>query len=81
MVVELLPEVSAHLMELDIPLNMVVVNWFLCLFVNSLPLEITLRVWDLMFLDGIQMIFRAALALLKTNQVALDKRFNFHIFC
>jgi len=64
----LLPQLSRHLADLQIPISVISDDWFLCLFVNSLPLRTTLRVWDLMFLEGIDPIFRGALAILTINQ-------------
>ncbi len=40
----------------------------MCLFVNTLPLETTLHVWDCMFCEGPKVLFRAALTLLKINE-------------
>jgi len=68
MVEKMLPGLSRHLADLQIPISVISDNWFLCLFVNSLPLRKTLRVWDLMFLEGIDPIFRGALAILTINQ-------------
>ena len=63
-----LPDISKHLEKLEIPYCNLADRWFLCLFVDSLPLEFTLRIWDLMFLDGISIIFRSALALFSLSQ-------------
>ena len=39
-------------------------NWFLTMFVTSLPLESTLRVWDVLFFDCCSsVLFRCSLAL------------------
>ena len=39
-------------------------QWFLCLFVNSLPLETCLRVWDILFFERCSsVLFRVAMAL------------------
>ena len=39
-------------------------QWFLCLFVNSLPLETCLRVWDAFFFERCaSVLFRIGLAL------------------
>ena len=43
-------------------------NWFLCLFVNTLPLETSLHVWDCLFSEGVKTLFRCALALMKVNE-------------
>ena len=44
------PDVGRHLQHLGADVTCCVfVQWFLCLFVNSLPLEGFLRVWDIAF--------------------------------
>lgn len=47
--------------------QLVSVQWFLCLYVNCLPLETTLRVWDVFFYEGSVTLFRIALALIKQS--------------
>lgn len=58
------PRLAAHLEGLGAHVAGVSSQWFLCLFVNSLPLESALRVWDLFFFQGCaSVLFRVALAL------------------
>ena len=58
------PRLAAHLDKLGAHVAGVSTQWFLCLFVNSLPLETCLRVWDLFFLEQCaSSLFRVALAL------------------
>jgi hypothetical protein len=45
-----MPRLARHLQDLEVDLTGVCVSWFLCLFVDVLPWETTLRVWDLFFL-------------------------------
>jgi hypothetical protein len=68
---EKLPKVHNHLEKLKFPLQPIVMNWFLCLFVNSMPLDTILHIWDCMFSEGPKMMFRSALALLKVNDKAI----------
>jgi Rab-GTPase-TBC domain/FYVE zinc finger/LIM domain len=63
-----LPRVYEKLQVMQMPLETLTINWFLCLFVNSMPLETALRVWDCMFNEGAKVIFRAGLAMLKINE-------------
>lgn len=44
-------------------MDLLLTKWLICLFVNHLPLETELLVWDLFFLKGSQVIFRVALTL------------------
>jgi hypothetical protein len=58
------PRLAGHLERLGAHVAGVSTQWFLCLFVNSLPLETCLRVWDLFFLEACaSALFRVALAL------------------
>ena len=58
------PRLSAHLEGHGVNVSSVSTNWFLCIFVNSLPLESCLRVWDIFFLECCSsVLFRVALAL------------------
>ncbi len=44
-----LPAVAVHLDAVGADIACVFAQWFLCAFVNSLPLETCLRVWDVLF--------------------------------
>jgi len=60
---EKLPGVWRHLEDREINLETVVYNWLLCLYVNTLPLEATLRVWDVLFNEGPKILIRVAVGL------------------
>ncbi|KAI3657756.1 hypothetical protein MP638_001021 [Amoeboaphelidium occidentale] len=49
-------------------LKIITVEWFLKLFVDILPTETYLRIWDCLFYEGNKILFRAALTLLKMHQ-------------
>ncbi|GAB6030205.1 hypothetical protein CHUAL_005880 [Chamberlinius hualienensis] len=40
-------------------------EWFMCVFTRTLPWSSVLRVWDMFFCEGVKVIFRTALVLLK----------------
>ena len=42
---EKLPERTDHYSDCDISLTNVTFHWFLCLFINVLPLEVTEFIW------------------------------------
>ncbi|KAJ1983859.1 hypothetical protein H4R34_001001 [Dimargaris verticillata] len=46
-------------------------HWFPLLFVDVLPIESVLRVWDCFFYEGSKVLFRVALALFKLNEMVL----------
>lgn len=56
------PRLSAHLDSIDFDVSLVTTEWFLCLFSKSLPSESTMRVWDVLFNEGANTLFRVALA-------------------
>ena len=40
-------------------------EWFLCAFTRTLPWSTVLRVWDMFLCEGVKVLFRVALFLLK----------------
>ncbi|KAH9089127.1 hypothetical protein LEN26_019291 [Aphanomyces euteiches] len=65
-----LPQLSRVFDEGGIEIELVTLQWFLCVFVCTLPLDTALRVWDYLFLHGQEVLFAVALSILK---VAEDK--------
>ncbi|KAI7884094.1 TBC-domain-containing protein [Lichtheimia hyalospora FSU 10163] len=51
--------------------SLVTSHWFLTLFINILPTESVLRVWDCLFYEGQRALFRVALAIFKMNEQAI----------
>ena len=48
-------------------------DWFMCAFARQLPWKCVLRLWDLMFLEGLIVIFKAAVFIV-TLQLGDNKR-------
>jgi hypothetical protein len=67
------PVVHQILADSSVHLSLISLQWFLCVFLNTLPLETALRIWDVFFFDGDEVIFRAGVALLKINEPNLVK--------
>lgn len=65
------PRLCDHLEALDFDISVVATEWFLCLFSKSLPSETTMRVWDILFYEGTDVIFRTALAIFKMKEEEL----------
>ncbi|KAK8801850.1 hypothetical protein WA588_006134 [Blastocystis sp. NMH] len=60
---EKLPELTDHFSDCDISLTNVTFHWFLCLFINVLPLEVTEFIWDRIFYFGSHVIHAASMSL------------------
>ncbi|XP_052179015.1 uncharacterized protein LOC127792531 [Diospyros lotus] len=71
LLVQKCPKMAAHLAELEFDVSLVATEWFLCLFSKSLPSETTLRVWDVLFYEGAQVLFHVALAIFKMKEEEL----------
>lgn len=57
------PPLNVHSRLPDITLGMT--NWLMSVFIGTLPLETTLRVWDVFFYEGSKTFFRVSLAIFK----------------
>ncbi|GLJ24873.1 hypothetical protein SUGI_0475710 [Cryptomeria japonica] len=69
---ECFPRLVAHLDNLGVQVAWVTGPWFLSIFVNVLPWESVLRVWDVLLYEGNRtMLFRTALALMELYGPAL----------
>ncbi|KAM3866923.1 TBC1 domain family member 2A [Diretmus argenteus] len=66
--VEKLPRLVAHFEEHSIDVSLITFNWFLVVFVESLPSDILLRLWDAFLYEGTKVIFRYTLALFKYKE-------------
>ncbi|KAL7858402.1 hypothetical protein AOLI_G00185040 [Acnodon oligacanthus] len=65
---EKLPRLVAHLEEHNVDVSLITFNWFMVVFVESLPSDILLKVWDAFFSEGTKVIFRYALAFFKYKE-------------
>ncbi|XP_057522658.1 GTPase-activating protein GYP2-like isoform X2 [Amaranthus tricolor] len=69
---ERFPKLVNHLDYLGVQVGCVTGPWFLSIFINMLPWESVLRVWDVLLFEGNRvMLFRTALALLELYGPAL----------
>lgn len=68
---ELTPKLHAHLTDLGVDLAAICFSWFLSLFTDCLPVETLFRVWDVFLVDGLDVLFRIALGILRNNEAEL----------
>ncbi|XP_074379246.1 uncharacterized protein LOC141720629 isoform X2 [Apium graveolens] len=63
---EMFPKLVSHLDYLGVQVGWISGPWFLSIFVNMIPWESVLRVWDVLLFEGNRvMLFRTALALME----------------
>lgn len=51
--------------------TLVVSRWFICLYIDILPIETVLRIWDCLFYEGSKVLFRVALTLVLHHQTEI----------
>lgn len=67
-----LPELYRHFQQHGVDFSQMSYSWFLCLFVEVLPLESAVRVWDIVMVEqSLAVIFRVSLAILMMKQSLL----------
>ncbi|TPX58523.1 hypothetical protein PhCBS80983_g03063 [Powellomyces hirtus] len=64
---------ARHMDTQEVGPLMYITQWFLTVFTTSLPWETALRVWDMLYCEGIKPLFRIGLAILRINRDFLLK--------
>lgn len=59
------PAVYKHLKKHGVGPLLYVTEWFLCLFTRTLPFPTVLRIWDAFFSEGVKVMFRVGLVLIR----------------
>ncbi|ORX86798.1 RabGAP/TBC, partial [Basidiobolus meristosporus CBS 931.73] len=68
----ILPNLLSHLDAFNIKTGMYSTQWFLTIFGSCFPLQLVQRIYDVMFIDGVDVtLLRVALALLKRNEARI----------
>ena len=62
---ECCPAVSAHFKRHNIDISPVTAGWIMNLYVNIFPVEVTLKIWDVLFAEGPKIVFRVVVGVLK----------------
>lgn len=76
-----IPAVAELMERHGVMWTLVVSRWFICLFIDVLPVETVLRIWDSLFYEGSKIIFRVALTLIKRYQAFILEARNFPDIC
>ncbi|KAM4717030.1 LOW QUALITY PROTEIN: TBC1 domain family member 10B [Anableps anableps] len=67
------PMAYRHLKKFKIDPILYMTEWFMCIFSRTLPWSSVLRVWDMFFCEGVKIIFRVGLVLLKQVLGSVEK--------
>uniref|UniRef100_A0A8C8RLQ2 TBC1 domain family member 10B n=1 Tax=Pelusios castaneus TaxID=367368 RepID=A0A8C8RLQ2_9SAUR len=67
------PIAYRHLRKYKIDPILYMTEWFMCVFSRTLPWSSVLRVWDMFFCEGVKIIFRVGLVLLRNTLGSVDK--------
>lgn len=60
------PRVHRHLKSQGLEPILYMTEWFLCIFSRTLPWPSVLRIWDMFLCEGVKVLFRVGLVLLKS---------------
>jgi hypothetical protein len=58
------PDIYQHFEMNEVEITSLTLNWFMAIFIDSVPFESLLRIWDCFLLEGPKVLFRFALAIL-----------------
>eukprot|EP00929_Paragymnodinium_shiwhaense_P085524 TRINITY_DN45934_c1_g1_i1.p1 TRINITY_DN45934_c1_g1~~TRINITY_DN45934_c1_g1_i1.p1 ORF type:complete len:411 (-),score=115.13 TRINITY_DN45934_c1_g1_i1:37-1269(-) len=66
-----MPLLYNHLVQQGVEPTMYASQWFMTVCIYNFPFSTVVRVWDIFLAEGVKIVFRIALALLKLNQETL----------
>jgi len=66
-----MPLLYSHFAQQGVEPTMYASQWFMTVCIYTFPFSTVVRVWDIFLAEGVKIIFRIALAILKLNQEAL----------
>lgn len=59
------PAIHKHLVKQSIEPILYMTEWFLCVFARTLPWPSVMRIWDMFMCEGVKVLFRVALVMIK----------------
>lgn len=59
------PNIYKHLKKQKVEPILYMTEWFLCVFTRTLPWDTILRVWDMFLCEGVKIVFKVALVVIK----------------
>lgn len=68
---EHLPDLDAHLRTNEVPIDMFATKWFLSMFTYSVPFDVAVAIWGLIFTDGMESLIVVGLGLLRLLRSSL----------
>ncbi|KAB5576899.1 hypothetical protein PHYPO_G00203820 [Pangasianodon hypophthalmus] len=75
------PAVWQTMTQHNVMWDLVFSKWFICLYIDVLPVETVLRIWDCLFYEGSKILFRVALTLIRHHQKLILQAQNFPDIC
>ncbi len=70
-------ELCFHFEDEGVHPNLYLYEWFMSIFSKALNVDITCWVWDLILLDGLHILYKTAIAILKTMEdILLESDFD-----
>ena len=62
------PDLHRHFEITEVEVTSLTLNWFMAIFIDSVPFETLLRIWDCFLLEGPKVLFRFTLGILIMNR-------------
>lgn len=69
----IMPKLHDHMIDQCYTPALYATNWFLTLFSSRMPIELTLRIWDIYFIEGFNVLYKIIVAIFKLNEKELRK--------